>query len=157
MPAQNAFANVPCSLNFMINLFCRPTEPTATAVNLYSAPALSLLRIHLRRGRRTLRQSPLVARTALWRGNSSPIPRNPGVSPVVNMRFAVPEREGQSVAVLAFGNPVTERAIVSSPWACHVELAPPFWCASRKCRAPGSAILSQQLSTRAAIPISMSR
>jgi hypothetical protein len=83
--------------------------------------------------------------------------RNPGVSPVVNVRFAVSEREGQPVAVLAFGNPVTERVVVSSTWACHVEFAPPFWCATRKRRAVCSAILSQQLSARAAIPISMSR
>jgi hypothetical protein len=48
--------------------------------------------------------------------------RNPGVSPVVNVRLAVPERESQPVAVLAFGNPVTERVIVSSPWTCHVAL-----------------------------------
>ena len=47
--------------------------------------------------------------------------RNTRVSPVVNVRFTVPEREGQAVAFLAFDNPLTERMVVSSSWACHVE------------------------------------
>ncbi len=76
--------------------------------------------------------------------------------PEIHVWFMIPEWENRFIRINPLLHKLTEHSILSSAWPVHVQLSPPFRCATRKVhtviRVP---VLSQQSAIRITISMPM--